>query len=902
MKRTGPTHPSYAYRFSLGFWLALVLCTVNQPLHAQALLNGNFQKIPLADALKSIEQSSGFSISFDPALVRDVQVQVVFRNKSPEEAFELLLRETALTADFISNRYVVIRKRGESPPPPPLVSLCGQVLDALTREALPFVTVGSNAPGYNTQTDGQGNFTLKFPGPIGKEDQLIFRYLGYQSLAVPVSDLQRKPCKAIVLTPVSNTLMEIVVTDRALDPVELPKDGQAQTGLRTDRAGFVPALGEPDPFRMVQFLPGVASNGDKAGDLIVRGGGSDQNLVLWEGIPIYHTGHLFGVVSALNPYVVNKVNVWKGNFGAEQGGRASCMIDMRSEPTALTKPTLSVGLNLLSAYFSFQAPMFKKKGGILIAARGAFSDLIKNKAYQQLFGYATQNSSIQNDVNNQQRDTFLKHAIRIQPVSEFNDANLKLYYQPNEKTRLEMSVYSGADVLRYRVDYNVPSWQFTYTGGDTVQLANVGASIRLSKHWTPNYSTEWQFASSALLSKYNYAGSFDTLQFPQFTRYQENALQENVFRFDNSWKLTEKQTLRFGFQAIKTANRFLERAVSQVDTNGTYSWSVNLPANLSAFYGVYRVADGEDWSFEAGLRQVTFNYTSKSFWEPRFSAQLLVLPGFRLKANAGIYRQFMRQAFIWNNLGLNNEVWFTADENLKLPVLENRQYAVGASYTQGGWMFDVEFYNKLLSPLTGVNLRFNGDPQTISDIRGTENAAGLEFLLRRRRGIHTHWLSYTYSGGIARYDSLNTGVGFPTDNDQRHTFNWMHSFDWKKWSLSFSWNFHSGRPFTPATGVKISLLPDGSVKQEVSYGPRNTARLPDYHRMDVSAQYRFSIGKMKASLGLSIFNFYNRLNVQSRSFFVEKSYDENNEERYAVGSFERTLLGSTGNLFLLMRW
>jgi hypothetical protein len=130
----------------------------------------------------------------------------------------------------------------------------------------------------------------------------------------------------------------------------------------------------------------------------------------------------------------------------------------------------------------------------------------------------------------------------------------------------------------------------------------------------------------------------------------------------------------------------------------------------------------------------------------------------------------------------------------------------------------------------------------------------------------------------------------------------MHSFDWKKWSLSFVWNFHSGRPFTPATGVKISLLPDGSVNQEVSYGPRNTARLPDYHRLDVSAQYRFSIGKMKASIGLSIFNFYNRLNVQSRSFFVEKSYDDDGVERYAVGSFERTLLGSTGNLFLLMRW
>lgn len=397
---------SCKYWFTLGLWLLFALFKPDNTLQAQTLLSGNFQKTALADAFKNLEASSGLSISFDPAMVKDVVVQVSFRNKSAEDAFDLLLRETPFTADFISNRYIVIRKRGTPAPPPPLVSLCGQVQDANNHEPLPFVTVGSNAPGYQTLSDAQGNFVLKFPAPIGKDDQLIFRYLGYKPMAVSAALFQQKPCSVVPMSTASNALMEIVVTDRALDPVGVGKDGKASTELRPDRAGFVPALGEPDPFRMVQFLPNVAADGDKAGDLQVRGGGSDQNLVLWEGIPIYHTGHLFGVVSALNPYVVNRVNVWKGNFGAEQGGRASCMIDMRSEPTVPNKATFSVGANLLSAYFSFEAPLFKHKGGMLFAARSAFSDLINNKAYQRLFGYATQNSSIQNDVNNQQQDSF----------------------------------------------------------------------------------------------------------------------------------------------------------------------------------------------------------------------------------------------------------------------------------------------------------------------------------------------------------------------------------------------------------------------------------------------------------------------------------------------------------------
>ncbi|MBU6341584.1 MAG: carboxypeptidase-like regulatory domain-containing protein [Bacteroidetes bacterium] len=428
---------------------------------AQVLISGNFQNIPLSEALKSVEQSSGMIISYDPALVRNISVQVSFRNKSPQDAFDLLLKDTPFSADIMSSRYVVLRKKIETPQTPTLITLCGQIQDAATREALAHATIGFTRPGFQTHTDLEGNFTIRAPAPIQKEDQIIVRYLGYKTLYLPAADFLKTPCLQISMSPGNTALMEIVVTDRALEPIDVGKQGAANTQLRPDRAGFVPALGEPDPFRMLQLLPGIASNGDKAGELIVRGGSSDQNLVLWEGIPIYHTGHLFGVVSALNPYVVNRVNIWKGNFGAEQGGRASCMIDMRSEPSALQKTRYSIGLNLLSAYFSIESPLFRKKGGMLFAARGAFSDLIKNKAYQQLFGFATQNSAISNDVKNQQRDSFLRHAIRIIPVSAFNDANFKIYYQPNERTRMELSAYSGSDVLRYRVDYNVPSWQFT---------------------------------------------------------------------------------------------------------------------------------------------------------------------------------------------------------------------------------------------------------------------------------------------------------------------------------------------------------------------------------------------------------------------------------------------------------
>lgn len=885
-------------------FLFLLSLSAENALTAQNLLSADFRQTPLAEALKTLEQSGGFSISFDPESVRDIRVTARFRDQQPAQAFDLLLRETPFVADIVRAQYVVIRKRGETTGggTQEWIKLCGRIIDAETREALPFVTVQCPNRGQATQSDAGGNFSLNIAGPLSNRDSVWFKYIGYQHRRVTAQSLTQTPCRDIPLHLSTQQLMEILVTDRTVDPVGVPVKGEVQTELRPDRTGFVPALGEPDPFRMIQMLPGISSDGDKAGDLLVRGGSSDQNLVLWEGIPIYHTGHLFGVVSALNPFVVNRVNVWKGNFGAEQGGRASSVIDMRYEPPVPAKATFAAGINLLSGYFAFETPLFRQKGGLLLAGRGAFSDVINNKAYQKLFGFATQDSRIRDDVNTRQSDSFLLHAIRIQPVSEFNDANLKLYYQPNEKTRLETSAYFGADVLRYRVDANIPEWNVTYAGGDTVQVANIGIGMRLRREWTPAYRSEWQFASSSYLSLYDFAGSFDTTQFPQTKRRQENAVQENVFRFDNYWRLNALQEFKFGFQAVKTGNRFLERFTDFTKPADSYEWSVALPSNQSAFYGSWRAADGDQWSFEAGMRIVTYNYTTRSYWEPRMAAQWAISPTVRLKANAGVYRQFMRKAYIWNNLGLNNEVWFTADENLKLPVLVNRQFAVGMTFSDNGWLMDLEVYRKLLKPLTGVNLRFNGQPQTVWDARGTERAVGLELLLRKRWGAYTHWFSYTYGRADARFDSLNAGAVFPTDFDQRHTIAWTHSFDWKRWSVALSWNFHTGRPFTPPDGVETTVKPDGTVSREVAYGARNTARLPDYHRLDLSTQYNFKIGKMKGGLGLSIYNFYNRANVQSRSFFVQESAGPNGEPQYTTGSFERTLLGSMGNLFLLMRW
>jgi hypothetical protein len=898
--------PAYFWQMEYRFYWCCRSCLAGlfffMAIHAtaQAPLQADFQNIPLSEAFRTLEKTGGITISYDPGLVKNIRVTASFTNKNPQEAFSILLQHTPLEAAVVRERHVLILKRDEAPSS---LTLCAKLLDADSREALPYASIFSIKAGAGAQSNAEGQFQLSSNSELAPQDTLLIRMLGYRSLSVPASRLLNDNCPSILMRPISRELVEITITDRALEALELPAASRI-TEVRPERPGLVPSLGEPDPFRMVQVLPGVAADGDKADELLVRGGNTDQNLVLWEGIPIYHTGHLFGLVSALNPYVVDRVNVWKGNFSADQGGRVSSLIDMRTDPTPLERPSFAVGVNLVSTYFSLETPLFRRKGGLLFAGRHAFSGVLQSSGYQKLFGFATQDSRIKSEFETQQNDSLLQKAFRIFPYSTFSDGNLKLWLRPNARTLLDLNVYLGYDVLRYRRELDLRQFGTYLAAADTVNIVNFGMSAHVHRDWTENYSSEWRFAVSNYKSTYDFTGTTNPDVPQQYYQHQDNTLGEGVLQFDNNWRFSRRHHLQFGVQIIKTGNFFLDSLQNKPDPNASRRLQIDLPSNQSALYGIWRLGDSAHWYLEAGLRHVTFNYTTQSYWEPRLSAQWQAGKHLRLKAFAGVFHQFMRRAYVPNILGLNNRAWVTADDNLQLPVLESRQVSLGFTFEKKGWLLDAEVYGKVLEPVTGVDLRFNGTPDlSLWAARGTENVGGLELLLRKRWGRYTQVLAYTNSRADMQFDSLNQGNVFPSDFDQRQAINWTHNLGFKHWSFSLSWNYHSGRPYTPPTGVNTQTRPDGTVATSVAYGPRNSARLPDYSRLDSSIQYHFGEKHLTGTLGLSVFNLLNHANLQQREFFVQTLYDANGDpETYTTGTIERGLLGRMPNIFLLLRW
>ena len=849
------------------FVLLFALFLLKTSLFGQILLSGDFRDAQLAEAFKKLERQGNLSVSFNPELVKNERVTVLFSKKTVAEAFDILLEKSPLSAKVEQGRFVIILPKPGPPPPAPRL-VCGTVVDGETGEPLPFVGVFSIKNRLATGADSVGKFSLGLRPETAESDTLLFRSLGFLPLKMPARTFLGKTCQTIILRPAEQPLLEIVVADRAIEAFNLPRKTGGGAQLRPEKGGFVPSFGEPDPFRMLQFLPGVRTLGDRSGELHIRGGASDQNLVLWENIPLLHPNHVFGQVPAVEPFVVSHVDIWKGNAGADLGGAASGIVAMRSEFAAPPRFSVRAGGNLMSGYLSVLAPLFGKKGGLMVSGRSGL--LGEREVFRQLFDYSVLYDA--RLVRDSVAALFPKDSITSLKKASFSDVNSKFFWQINPSSRLECSIFQSMDALKFKV-----SAGSIYTGRDTVRTWTTGANLRFKKNWSEKWASDFQLIGS------NYGGhvGLDAMAAgPRMVERQQNRVQKNILRVENRFLLNPKMTFDFGLLIEGTDDSF-----AYLNASGT-STVQNGHSKLAAFFVKNQFQPAEKLRIEAGARLTNYQNSKKGLIDPRFNASFSARKWLTLKANGGIFHQFAGQVFYPNALGLNNEIWLSAGPKTLVPILRSGQLAGGFLFEKNGWTADFELFSKKTSEISGFGLRLNGEPQPQPELRGTENAAGLEVLLRKKWGRYTNWMGYTWCRSAQKFGQLNSGAAFPTDHDQRYALNWSQGFRLKNWDFSAVGHWRSGLPFTPGRSVS----PSG----EVVYVPRNSARLGHYSRLDCGAAYTFDRQKFRATVGATVFNVFNRENPQTRRFFVENGV--------LLGGSVQHGLGRVPNIYVLFRF
>jgi len=740
--------------------------------------------------------------------------------------------------------------------------MTGIVVDSLTNEVLPNVQVTLGESSFGTLTDAFGRFS--FVGLPSGPLQLTLEHLAYRTLVLELAGVPTDPLR-VLLAPDAIELSGIRV--RAQTPVMDAGRGVSRVSIAPEQIQVLPSLGEPDIFRSLQLLPGVSGTNDATSGLFVRGGTPDENLVLLDGMTVYHVDHFFGIFSAFNADAIKDVELYKAAYPARYGGRTSSVVNMigrAGDPQAFRA---SAGVNLLSARSAAEIPL-GDAAALMVTARRSYTDVIQSGLFNTLFNTL---SDADEAAETQQPQGFGGRRRRFEvqeatPSFYFYDVNAKLTWTPTSRDVMAASLYSGADNLDQS-----STGQAIQFGGNTFNTpnreevtdwGNRGVSGRWFRQWGSRFSSDAQIAASEYFSDGTREITSD-----RFANgfLEENRVQDLSLRLDNTWTVARSSTVEFGTLVTRSDVRYSFEQLQGDSVRGSLALAGDALQTSGYVQNVWTGPVG--LTLTVGARGTHSDATGRAYFEPRASLELPFSTNFRFKGAWGLYNQFIKRVENEDILEGSRDFWVLADSVLPPTSAEHR--VLGVSYETQGFLFDLEGYHKSLDGVTQFSTRSRRGPgQALDELffSGTGVAKGLELLVQKKVGPLTGWVSYTLSRVEYDLDDFNNGQPFPASHDQTHEFKTVGIYQMGPWAFSGTWVYGSGRPFTAPESEYVVELLDGTSSSYIHVGDKNAERLPAYHRLDLGATRRFESDRFFYEINVSAFNAYGHDNVWYRKF------------------------------------
>jgi hypothetical protein len=751
-------------------------------------------------------------------------------------------------------------------------TLSGKVVDLSSQEPLPFVSLSIRGTKLGSATNVDGFFTIHHVP--ADTCALEVSYIGYKRQRLYLTPDMKLNSLKIDLKPDMVELQTVTIQGEKQELLE----ANNQAGLlklSPRRLANLPNLGEKDILRSFQLMPGISAANENSSGLYVRGGTPDQALVQYDGFTVYNVEHLFGFFSAFNSNSIKDVQLYKSGFDARFGGRLSSVVEITGKEGDRKEFNMAADLSLMSANAFIEFPVGEKFSTI-VAFRRSWQSPLYNKIFDQ---FTTENSETENSVANPR----FQRSGSTDISSYFYDLNTKLTWHPNASDAYAFSFYKGNDNLDNSVS---PSGgggsggpmgggfsNFSMENNDLTSWGNTGASLKWSHHYNSS------LYSNMLLSYSNYYSQRDRTSSGSYTNeddetvsirrgvIEENNLKDFSLKADFEYNLTS--WFRFDFGAQGTFND-IDYTYKQNDTLTVIDRSTS-GATLCSYLQSNIILDSSRLRVTPGLRYNLFTPTSGSYFEPRINSSYQILPWLKLKASAGKYYQFARRVIREDILQGSRDFWVLSD-NDNLPVSSSDQVALGFSVENRDLLFDAEVYFKKFYNITEYSLRYTYNPKEVdyeeSFYTGNGEVRGIDLLLQKKSGKFNGWIGYTLGQVVNRYPDFGN-YDFYASNDVTHEFKLVGSYQMKNWVFGATWIYTTGRPYTaPEGGYQVTLL-DGSTVDFINVSVKNGMRLPDYHRLDLSATYNFKISNsVPASVGMSIFNVYNRANVWYKEYEI----------------------------------
>ncbi len=803
-----------ATRFLIIIWFFLSI--ISNTSFAQ-----NTESKPLIGLLPHIEKQFNVSFTFADKNIEGVWVRIPDQDLSLDEWLSEVEKQTQLNFKKLNSRYIAIQKSIRD------IRVSGHILDQSTKEHLAGVLIYSGNK-YALSNDN-GWFSLKVNQK--RDSILILRHTGYKPLLLKIN-LWRQD-SIYELTPDVQSLKEVVVNYIAKGVDKLP-DGSIQ--MNVQNLEVLPGLSEPDVLHAVQVLPGIQSVNETVSNINTRGGTNDQNLVLWDGVKMYQTGHFFGLVSAFNSHLIHKTRIVKNGSSAAFDEGVSGIIDMQQQDYLVHNWEISTALNMMSADIILKTPVTKKLS-LILGARHSINKLVLSPTYESYYKRAFENTEVL--LNQQENKTSVDDFHNF----SFYDLNCKLLYEISEKDKIRFSVLNINNTIEYEESALIRDT--LYSKKSHLNQSSLLSKINYTHAWSKNHTTQ----VSAFVSNYYLDGTNVSLADNEH-HLQRNEVIDLGIKLNSTNKINQALSLSNGYQ-------FKEVGIRNQDNIRKPGYKRDAK-DVLRIHALYTEAECKelfkDLYLRAGLRASYISKFDEFIFEPRAALNFKLSKYISLEALAEKKSQHTSQQIDHQAdfLGVEKRRWVLSN-NQSVPLLKSHQFSIGMQYNRNNFLVSLEGYKKKVDGIITPSQGFQNQYQDVYSI-GQYTTQGLELLINKRFKHSNIWINYALAKNDYYFREFIPS-SFPNKLDIRHVLSLGGTYHTGHFEVSGGFNYRTGKPYTKISQESLNE------NNEIVYAQANSSRLEDYIRLDISAKYHFNFMKLKGELGVSFWNILNRKNV-----------------------------------------
>jgi hypothetical protein len=735
--------------------------------------------------------------------------------------------------------------------------LSGYVRDEKTGESIVGASVQTDKPLRRVITDDYGYYTIEVPA-----GQHVLRIesegMNDRNVSIAMHDNGKLD---VELNGRVTTLKSVVISKEKLNNTRKAQMGAQRIDIKTIKQVPV-VLGETDVFKAITTFPGVKTVGEASTGLNVRGGSTDQNLLLYNDATIYNPAHFFGMFSVLNPDVVKDVVIYKSSMPARFGGRLSSVVDISGKEGNKKQLSGNAGFGPLTGRLMLEGPIVKERSSFIAAARSTYAQWLINKLPKE---YNKSKASFY-DVNllftqkiNKNNDLYItaytssdNFKLNSDTSYDYRNMNFSAKWKHVFSNKMNVVLTSGWDNYSYEVNSErnpVNAYKMTFG----IQQAYF--KTHFTRYINPAHTVD--FGIHGILYKLN-PGTYkpaSSSSLVAFDKLQSERGLESAAYVNDNWSIGDHTSIETGIRY----SMFNAMGPREVNT-----YAKELPRSDENITGTIRYERGK----------IMQTYGGPEF---RLAFRRSVSENSSIKLSVNTQRQYIHM--LSNTAAMTpTDTWKLSDPNIQPQT--GIQYSIGyyANLKSNTIEISVETYykqiNRYLDYKSGAILTMNHNIET--DVIQTKGKAyGAELLIKKSTGKLNGWISYTWSRILLRQDDatagelINDGKEYPANYDKPHDVTVITNYRLNH-RLSFTLNstYSTGRPLTLPVG---RFYYAGSFR--TLYGPRNAHRIPDYFRMDASMNLAGNhklTQRLHTSWTLGVYNLTARKNPFSVFYVSEE--------------------------------